>query len=97
MTNIAALFAVAFIVVLGICSVFAITAHGATAGTAQTDTFGNTPPAEAVAINNGSSSIAIKSSSILMYAPFILIVAVIIIAGSIWLWNSGRMRKSNGY
>lgn len=97
MVNLAALFAVAFIIVLGICSVFAITAHGATAGSAQADTFGNTPPAEGVAVNEGSSDIAVKSSSMLIYIPFILITAVLIIAGSIWLWNSGRMRKSNGY
>jgi hypothetical protein len=97
MVNIAALFTVGFIIVLGIVSVFAITAHGEISGTAQTDTFGDTPSATSMAVNNGTADLAVQSSSMMGYIAFLLIVCVVVISASVWLWNQRRTGKKSGY
>lgn len=97
MVNLAALFAVGFVIVLGILSVFAIGAHGEVAGTAQKDTFGNTPSAQAMTINNDTATLAIKSTSTIPYVAFLLVVCVLVISAFVWLWNQRKTRRGSGY
>jgi len=97
MVNIAALFAVGFIIVIGIVSVFAITAHGEISGTAQTDTFGDTPSATSMVVNNGTADLAIESTSMMPYVAFLLLVCVVVISAFAWLWNQRKSGRKSGY
>lgn len=85
---------VVFVIVLGVGSVWAITAQGASTGPVS-DSFGNTPPNNSIIQDNQSAGIAVATMPLGIMAFFIAICAVIAI-GAVWLWNTGK-GKSGKY
>jgi hypothetical protein len=82
---------VVLVIILGIGSVWAITARGASAGPI-TDSFGNTQNASIIAQNNQTAGIAVSTMPII-YLAFIIAVCVVIVIGLVWLWNTGKSKS----
>jgi hypothetical protein len=92
MGNLIALIFVMFVIVLGIGACWAITANGASAPV-QTDTFGETPPADTMERNNESADLAVATMPVGLIA-FIVMICVILVAAFAWLWKTGRSKPS---
>lgn len=94
MANLIALLFVAFVIVIGIGSCWVITASGSATPVA-TDTFGNTPSSTAMIQDNQSSGMAVAAMPTL-FISFFVMVCVILCAGMVWLWKTGKTKVS-GY
>ena len=94
MANLVALIFVILVVVIGIGSVFAITANGA-ATTPAKDTFGNTAPISVIQHNNESSNLAVKTTPTI-FIVFFVMICVVLVAAIAWLWKTGKTKPS-GY
>ena len=92
MGNLTTLIFVAFVIVLGIGTVWVIAANGSMS-TTPVDTFGDTPPAQAMVQNNASADMAVKTMPMLLIA-FIIMVCVILVAAFAWFWKTGNSKAS---
>lgn len=82
---------VVFIIVLGIGSIWAITANGAATGPV-TDSFGNAPPNNTIEQDNASAALAVDTMVIAPFA-FIIAVCVVLVIAVAWLWKTGSNKK----
>lgn len=92
MGNLLALIFVMMVIVLGIGACWAIAANGA-AIPIQNDTFGDGPPADAIAQNEAASHTAVTTMPVLLIG-FIIMICVILVASVAWFWKTGTSKAS---
>jgi hypothetical protein len=96
MANLLGIIFVVFVIGFGVTACWAITANGAAHQT-TTDSFGNTPPDQAVIQDNQSSNMATATMPILPVV-FVIMVCVVIVSAAAWLWKTGGGKSSkSGY